>query len=304
MNDILDDLCCRFILNLPEEERNITERVCFQIELAHWFYEDFYREKDPSLPFLSFRPFCLRLFHHCPSLSHYIPYQEGIIKQFIQYKIQVPVCGVILLNASKTKCLMVRGWKSSSNWGFPKGKINQDESKLDCAIREANEEIGFDASSFIKESDYIEFSNHGQQNTFYIIQNIPESTPFAPQTKKEIGDIAWHPIDILTDMFINNSYHPSSKLYFMVRPAIIQLVHFIKARNSSQKSKRRAKKIVMPQKEEPAPAPDAQVQNQSSLLLLFERASLTTQNKRRASPDLFRLELEKALKTTNLSQVS
>lgn len=40
--DILDDLGSRFIINVPENERQNLIRVCFQIELAHWFYLDFY----------------------------------------------------------------------------------------------------------------------------------------------------------------------------------------------------------------------------------------------------------------------
>ncbi len=29
---------------------NSEQRICFQIELAHWFYEDYYRELNPRLP--------------------------------------------------------------------------------------------------------------------------------------------------------------------------------------------------------------------------------------------------------------
>jgi hypothetical protein len=32
----------------------------------------------------------------------------------------------------------VKGWKSSSNWGFPKGKINETEPPASCAIREVS----------------------------------------------------------------------------------------------------------------------------------------------------------------------
>jgi mRNA-decapping enzyme subunit 2 len=34
------------------------------------------------------------------------------------------------------QCLLVKGWKSSSGWGFPKGKINEGEPEHLCAIRE------------------------------------------------------------------------------------------------------------------------------------------------------------------------
>ena len=53
----MDDLCARFLLNVPEDDLSSFERICFQIEQAHWFYEDFYREQDPSLPGFSFQRF-------------------------------------------------------------------------------------------------------------------------------------------------------------------------------------------------------------------------------------------------------
>lgn len=34
------------------------------------------------------------------------------------------------------QCILVKGWKSSSGWGFPKGKINEHEAPHDCAARE------------------------------------------------------------------------------------------------------------------------------------------------------------------------
>jgi hypothetical protein len=69
---ILDDLCryqpklvwgslrsltSRFVLNCPPEEYSSFDRIGFQVELAHWFYLDFYREEDPSLPNLHLKEF-------------------------------------------------------------------------------------------------------------------------------------------------------------------------------------------------------------------------------------------------------
>ena len=34
--------------------------------------------------------------------------------------------------------VLVKGWKSSAGWGFPKGKINEQEPKHRCAIREVS----------------------------------------------------------------------------------------------------------------------------------------------------------------------
>ncbi|CAB4035956.1 m7 -mRNA hydrolase-like [Paramuricea clavata] len=43
---ILKDLCSRFLINLPTEEQEDMVRVFFQIELAHWYYIDFYCQEQ------------------------------------------------------------------------------------------------------------------------------------------------------------------------------------------------------------------------------------------------------------------
>lgn len=37
--DALDDVHSRFILNLPENELSSADRIFFQLEQAHWYYE-------------------------------------------------------------------------------------------------------------------------------------------------------------------------------------------------------------------------------------------------------------------------
>jgi 8-oxo-dGTP pyrophosphatase MutT (NUDIX family) len=58
---------------------------------------------------------------------------------FMTYRLRVPVCGAIILNATLDKCLLVKGWSSKAGWGFPKGKINQNEENDNCAVREVSE---------------------------------------------------------------------------------------------------------------------------------------------------------------------
>ena len=47
----------RFIINVPEAEQQSPERICFQVEQAHWFYEDFVRLLQPSLPSFQLKTF-------------------------------------------------------------------------------------------------------------------------------------------------------------------------------------------------------------------------------------------------------
>jgi hypothetical protein len=126
----------RFIINVPEEELASVERICFQIEQAHWFYEDFVREQKPELHSFSLKNFSAKIFQHCPLLRQWEHEHERAFADFMQYKIRIPVCGAIILNERLDKCLLVKGWSSKSGWGFPKGKINKDEENSICAARE------------------------------------------------------------------------------------------------------------------------------------------------------------------------
>uniref|UniRef100_A0A3Q3XAQ0 mRNA decapping protein 2 Box A domain-containing protein n=1 Tax=Mola mola TaxID=94237 RepID=A0A3Q3XAQ0_MOLML len=61
---VLDDLCSRFILHIPSEERDNAIRVCFQIELAHWFYLDFCMQNTPGAPHCGIRDFAKACLMH------------------------------------------------------------------------------------------------------------------------------------------------------------------------------------------------------------------------------------------------
>ncbi|KAK6099580.1 mRNA-decapping enzyme subunit 2 [Batrachochytrium dendrobatidis] len=212
LHEVLDDLTSRFIVNVPDEELESIQRVCFQIEQAHWFYEDFVREENPRLPSLSLKHFSLMLFRHCPLLHHWADDHEHAFARFMEYKTRVPVCGAIILNHNLTKILLVRGWKSSASWGFPKGKINKDEPEIACAVREVYEEIGFDTSPYIRQNEYVERTMSEQHIRLYIIAGIPESTEFSTKTRKEIGDIRW--FDLAQLPGYNSAEYDSGQQHF------------------------------------------------------------------------------------------
>ncbi|KAJ7786298.1 Dcp2, box A domain-containing protein, partial [Mycena metata] len=185
--EVLEDLSSRFILNLPDEELASLERICFQVEQAHWFYEDFIREENPKFPSLPLKKFSAMLFHACPLLHQWSHDHEQAFNTFMQYKTRVPVCGAIMLNDTWEKCVLVKGWKSSSGWGFPKGKINEDEPAHCCAIREVLEETGYNLASQLNKDDVIEMSIKEQKISLYIVPGVSEDYPFKTKTRKEIS---------------------------------------------------------------------------------------------------------------------
>ncbi|KAG8072827.1 hypothetical protein GUJ93_ZPchr0006g44719 [Zizania palustris] len=195
--ELLDDLCSRFVLNVPKEDLESFERILFLLEQAHWFYEDNSVEHNPSLKSLSFKDFTSLMFNSCAALRPYRAHLDDIYKDFTHYKFRVPVAGAIILDNTYEKCLLVKGWKSSASWSFPRGKRSKDEEDHTCAVREVLEETGCDVSKLLKLEDYIEVSIGQQRVRLYIITGVKGDTVFAPQTKKEISEISWHRIDEL-----------------------------------------------------------------------------------------------------------
>ncbi|TPX36241.1 hypothetical protein SmJEL517_g01584 [Synchytrium microbalum] len=188
--DALEDLSSRFIINVTESELSKTERICFHIEQAHWFYEDFVREQNPALPHLELDRFMQHLFQHCKSLGVLGGDPHAAYASFRRYKRTVPVCGVIILNQKMDKVLLVRQW-TSKTWSFPMGKINEAEEQVDCAVREVEEETGFNCSRFVYNDAFLEKSISGKEIRLYFAAGVPESTEFKTQTRKEISGIRW-----------------------------------------------------------------------------------------------------------------
>ena len=157
-----------------------------------------------------------------------------------------------MLNEAMDEVVLVKGWKKGANWSFPRGKINQDEPDIDCAVREVYEETGYDiiaAGLMETESEkYIEMNLREQEMRLYVFKGIPMDTHFEPRTRKEISKIQWWKLtDLPTlrkkkqqegkadDLAIN------ANKFYMVAPFLPQLKKWIngqkkmeKARQSSQ----------------------------------------------------------------------
>jgi mRNA-decapping enzyme subunit 2 len=237
----LDDLCVRFILNLPQEELVSVERICFQVEEAQWFYEDFIRPLDATLPHLDLRSFSLRIFQHCPlfaqwSTQHY----QSAFAEFMAYKQRVPVRGAIMLNDDMDEVVLVKGWKKSANWSFPRGKINKDEDDLDCAVREVYEETGLDlrTAGLVPERNQvksIEMTMREQHMKLFVFRGIPRDTHFEARTRKEISKIEWYKLNDLPtfkkskkhDAGGNEQHAINANKFYMVAPFLGHLKKWI-----------------------------------------------------------------------------
>lgn len=221
-------------MNVPHEDLSTVERICFQIEEAQWYYEDFIRPLDPSLPSMSLRNFCERIFAHCPMLSSYAHGSHlQAFEAFLDYKSRVPVRGAIMLNSAMDSVVLVKGWKKSANWSFPRGKINMDEDDLDCAIREVYEETGLnlEEAGLVPEDrqvKFIEVNMREQQLKLYVFKDVPMNTYFEPRTRKEISKIEWWKLSDLPAFRKKgpqeqNAAATNANKFYMVAPFLVPL---------------------------------------------------------------------------------
>lgn len=229
VEDAVDDVSMRFIVNLPAEELASVDRLFFQLQQGHWYYLDFYQSVDETLPYLSFRDFTRLMFERCPVLAAHKDQYEELRQEFKDYMGSIPVYGVILLNSSMTSVLLIRPWKKR-HWVFPKGKINEGESELQCAAREALEEIGYDCSHLLHPEDSLAVPSGtgGKPMRFFIGVGAPEdgSVEYAPQMRMEVSEIGWFDIDRLLD-------GSASGKFFTVIPLVRRLKSWILARRRS-----------------------------------------------------------------------
>lgn len=259
--DWLDDLCVRFIVNLPNEELQSVERICFQIEEAQWFYEDFIRPLDPNnLPSMHLRKFSQLIFQHCPLFSAYSEaLHQQAYEQFLAYKTRVPVRGAIMLNQDMTHAVLVKGWKKGAKWSFPRGKINKEEPDLDCAVREVYEETGYDLhEANLVEPDEnmkkITVTMREQSMMLYVFRGVPMDTYFEPRTRKEISKIDWYKLTDLPTLRRKNQVQqqaPGQDLikessFYMVAPFLGPLRAWIKQQHKLDKQKVRSSAYLAP----------------------------------------------------------
>ncbi|KAG2382317.1 hypothetical protein C9374_005519 [Naegleria lovaniensis] len=281
LDEVLDELCMRFIINCPYMHDYGTsgfERLFFQLEEAFWFYSDFFRQQ--SLPKFKFVEFCEKMLARHPHLlidlqrftRDVFPNADNsidlnvdtLVQKFLDYKTSVPVYGCVLLNEAMDKVLLVQGYNTKS-WSFPKGKINQFERESHCAAREVYEECGYDLRDKICESDYIELEQNYENSLpkhkdqykhsnpytkLFIVSGIPESTNFVTRTRKEILKIQWFSIDYLVGTC---NAKQSTLRTWLVKPFLSKIKEWIKKKkvtpsgsNTPTKNQARQRSLTAP----------------------------------------------------------
>lgn len=119
-----------------------------------------------------------------------------MITNWIEYKFSIPCSGAVLLDKNLEYVLLVQGY-GSKNWSFPKGKVNHDETLINCAIREVLEETGYDCSNNIYENAAIDRNILESVCRLFIVTDVDMDYNFHPHVRNEIRSIQWFAVNDL-----------------------------------------------------------------------------------------------------------
>jgi mRNA-decapping enzyme subunit 2 len=198
---ILDDLASRFLINIPYEVKEDAVRICFKVEEAWWFFQDFYM-KDAKLGRKPvFNEFAAAMFQHVAFLRPMAGGLDRLLREWRAHKLAVPTCGAVLLSPALDKVLLVQDYHNS--WGFPKGKVNLGETPEGCAVRETREEVGYDIGPLLRPEEFLEHEvrcrDGAQSVRLYLIPGVEEVTMFGTRTRGEVRAIQWFPLASLPE---------------------------------------------------------------------------------------------------------
>ena len=186
---ILDEIEAKFLHFLPPAELKVP-RLFSHLQYAFWHYLDFYSRENPEIyPTIGEHAFARTLYDR-PFLTKEMakrPAFQQAYSKFKDYMKQVKRYGCIPVCEGNNKVCQVTFWGQKKGWHFLRGKVDQNETPIQCAVRETFEEIGLDITPYLPEDP----SKLVDIDGFFVIGNIPRDYPFATRTREEVGQIAW-----------------------------------------------------------------------------------------------------------------
>lgn len=117
---------------------------------------------------------------------------EQLKKRFFQHFHFIEAAGGLVKNKKDEILLIYRREK----WDLPKGKLDEDETVENCAIREVKEETGLKDLQVIKplESTFHTYVQDGKdilKETHWFLMEATGNEKLIPQTEEDISKILW-----------------------------------------------------------------------------------------------------------------
>lgn len=227
-NEIWLDLEVRHFCDFEPDEALDISVLYHRMNVSWMFYDDYIADRHPGIKrFPKFAVFVSAAIDNISSLQFLVPQKDQIIEQLNQYRSSIPRSGCILINPSLDKVLLVKSFNSTS-YIITAGKINEGETPLEAAIREVKEETDYDVSSLINPDNMLQANTNGHTVYLFVVTGVVEKYNFQPNTRKEIQDFKWFPIN-------QNDW---SQTHFM-KPFLPQLLPLIQNLRNKKKNKKR-----------------------------------------------------------------
>lgn len=203
----IKDLIARFC---QLDNKSQVEHIMYALRPAYWWYIDELQPKHagghlPSLTEYQFMHFALQIYYDKAFNGKKTNKMYG---SFLKYVHSIPVCGVVLTRPLECKSedkvstvqleiLLVRSHGSPS-WSVPKGKINNKESKAECASRELKEETGVQI-----DSKHLQKMVRSKRLHLF---DCPLTHPLTvlKSPNKEIAEVNWFPVNSISNKLVKS----------------------------------------------------------------------------------------------------
>lgn len=138
------------------------------------------------------RKFTQRIFNEWSLLRPYLPQLMQLQDDFrLNYKSRIPSYGCVIFNRTLDKLLFCIYHnprdKIVKKLDFPKGKVDEDETALECAVREVHEETNINLrKDQINEDQFVKVETiNNRIVTLYFVEGI-EDVIKQPTDKREV----------------------------------------------------------------------------------------------------------------------
>ena len=142
--------------------------------------------------------FARRVFEHWSLLKPELPSFKEKYKEYRAYMQQIPSNGALIFNKSMDKLLFLiysnPRDRVINKLDFPKGKVDQGESQLECAVREIYEETGLMLTDKIDEQHAVQIETLRNRVVKLFIVSGMEEKAYKPIKTKEVKQLEWIPI--------------------------------------------------------------------------------------------------------------
>lgn len=125
-------------------------------------------------------------------------------KQFFKHFHVIQAGGGLVKNNDQEILLIFRLGK----WDLPKGKLDENESIEECALREVREETGLTHLKIIRPLEvtyhtYVLFGKHNLKETHWFEMSATKAEKLIPQTEEDITEIKWVKKEDLSQYLLN-----------------------------------------------------------------------------------------------------